>query len=543
MAEKLHENLFLEGHVFEETLHRLSTLAIQGPAAADTLRLAAEALREGARVEEAHIIHVPAQEFCWASDPPLDEKPIDSRGLRYVQRRLLFLDVPQAFSVGAEGRIEGLGPAREAQGQPWVALPVPGRTNFSDMLLARGPWSGPIPDDVLRLLEASLPSLTVLIGRFLDASQASRQREQLNALSEVAQAITQTREMEAVLTRLATVIASVTGYELTILDVLAEDGRRLRFRCLNQSRWSEGPQARTWQEWGLSREVEPIYLKVAQTRQPALIPDLQHDDRRPTEAQEFFRRSLLVSSALFPLSFGNEVLGFFTVASPRPHDFPSDEVQLLEGLAAQAAAAIKAIQNYEELEASREQLQEYAERLRESVEMQHRLARTDALTSIPNRRYVEEFLTAQCARCQREGSPLSVILTDVDNFKKVNDTLGHRSGDWVLIELAGLARSTCRAMDIVGRYGGDEFIFVLPLAGLEHAAGVAERFRSRVARKQWRLAAKTTARVTVSMGAAEFGSQRTDPEALLQAADEALYRAKALGKDQVCVAEERVTAA
>jgi diguanylate cyclase (GGDEF)-like protein len=131
----------------------------------------------------------------------------------------------------------------------------------------------------------------------------------------------------------------------------------------------------------------------------------------------------------------------------------------------------------------------------------------------------------------------------VDDFKKVNDTLGHRSGDRVLVELAGLARSTCRAMDVVDRYGGDEFIFVLPLADLEHAAGFAERFRTRVTRKQLRLAADTTARVTVSLGVAEFTSQRADPEALLQAADEALYRAKALGKDRVCVAEERVTVA
>jgi len=543
MAEKLHENLFFEGQVFTQTLHRLSALATQGPPLPDTLRLAAEALHKGAGVEEAHIIYVPAQEFCWASAPPLEEKPIGGRGLRHVQRRLAFLGVPLAFNVEAEGRIEGLGPAREAQGQPWVALAVPGRGNFSDMLLVRGGWSGPIQDRVLRLLEASLPSLAVLIGRFLDASQASRQSEQLNALSEVARAITQTRDMEAVLTRLATVIATVTNWELAVLDVLAGDGRRLSFRCLGQSRWSESPWARTWREWGLTRELEPAWLEIARTREPGLFPDVQHDERVSPQEREFFRRVLLVSSAVLPLCFQDEVLGFLSVTSPRPHLFLPEEVQLLEGLAAQAAAAIKAIQNYEELEASREQLREYAERLRESMETQHRLARTDALTGIPNRRYVEEFLSAQCARSQRESSPLAVILTDVDNFKKVNDTLGHRSGDRVLIELAGLARSTCRAMDVVGRYGGDEFIFVLPLAGLEHAAGFAERFRSRVARKRLRLTSEVAARVTVSLGAADFSSQRTDPDTLLQAADEALYRAKALGKDQVCVAEERVTAA
>jgi len=529
--------------VFAQTLHRLSTLAVQAPPVPDTLRLAAEALHEGARLEEAHIIYVPAQEFCWASDPPLGEKPIGGRGLRHVQRRLSFLGVPLAFDVGAEGRIEGLGPAREAQGQPWVALAVPGRGNFSDMLLVRGGWSGPIQDRVLRLLEASLPSLAVLIGRFLDASQASPQHEQLNALSEVARAITQTRDMEAVLTGLATVIATVTNWELAVLDVLAEDGRRLSFRCLSQSRWSESPWARTWRERGLTHELDSAWLEIARTRQSGLFPDVQHDERVSSAEQEFFRRVLLVSSGVLPLCFQDEVLGFLCVTSPRPHIFLPQEVQLLEGLAAQAAAAIKAIQNYEELEASRERLREYAERLRESMEMQHRLARTDALTGIPNRRYVEEFLAAQCARTQREGSPLAVILTDVDNFKNVNDTLGHRSGDRVLIELAGLARSTCRAMDVVGRYGGDEFIFVLPLASLEHAAGFAERFRSRVARKRLRLTSELAARVTVSLGAADFSSQRAEPDTLLQAADEALYRAKALGKDQVCVAEERVTVA
>ena len=529
--------------MFAQTLHRLSTLAVQAPPVPDTLRLAAQALHESTAVEEAHIIYVPAQEFCWASDPPLQEKPIGGQGLRHVQRRLAFLGVPLAFNVRAEGHIEDLSPAREAQGQPWVALAVPGRGNFSDMLLVRGAWSGPIQDQMLRLLEASLPSLAVLIGRLLDASQASRQGEQLNALSEVARAITQTRDMEAVLTRLATVIATVTNWELAVLDVLAQDARRLSFRCLGQSRWSESPWARTWRERGLTRELDPAWLEIARTREPGLFPDVQRDERVSTGEKDFFRRTLLVSSAVLPLCFQDEVLGFLSVTSPRPHDFLPEEVQLLEGLAAQAAAAIKAVQNYEELEASRGRLQEYAERLRESVEMQHRLARTDALTGIPNRRYVEEFLAAQCARTQREGSPLAVVLTDVDEFKKVNDTLGHRSGDRVLIELAGLARSTCRSMDVVGRYGGDEFIFVLPLAGLEHAAGFAERFRSRVARKRMRLTPEVAARVTVSLGAAAFSSHRADPDTLLQAADEALYRAKARGKDQVCVAEERVTAA
>jgi diguanylate cyclase (GGDEF)-like protein len=525
------------------TLHRLSVLAVQAPPVADTLCLAAGVMRKGAGAEEAHIVYVPVEEFCWASDSPSHERPIGDGGLRHVQRRLAAFGVPLAFNVGAEGRIEGLAAAREGEGRRWVVLPFPGRGNYTEMLLVRGAWSGAIPGRVVRFLEASLPALTVLIGRFLDASQASRQRQQLNALSEVARAITQTRDIEAVLTRLATTIAAVTGYEYVVLDVLAEDGRRLRFRCLNQSRWSNSPQERTWRELGLNRELDSLYLDVARTCQPALLPDMQHDEGVPPEIRQFFRASLLVSAAILPLRFQDQVLGFLSVTSPRPHRIPPEEVQLLEGLAAQAAAAIRAVQNYDELEASREKLHEYAERLRESVKIQHRLARTDALTGIANRRYVEEFLAAQCARSQREGSPLAVVLVDVDDFKEINDTFGHGSGDRVLIELADLGRATCRAMDVVGRYGGDEFIFVLPLAGLEHAARFAERLRSRVARKRLRLTGTTRAQVTLSLGVSEFSSQRGDPDAMLQTADEALYRAKALGKNRVCVVEDRVRVA
>ena len=522
-----------------ETLHRLSTLAVQAPPAPDTLRLAAEVLREGSGAKEAHIIYVPSEEFCWASDPPPDEKPIGERGLRHVQRRLASLGEPLAFNVEAGGRIEGSSSAPEAHGCRWLALPVPGRGNFADMLLVRGAWSRRIPNRVLRLLEASLPSLTVLIGRFLDASQASRQREQLNALSEVARAITQTRDMGAVLIRLANTIASVADYEFVVLDVLDEDGGSIRLRCLNQSRWSEGQQVR---EWHQRIDLDGVYLEVARSRMPVLLPDLQRDERVPPERREFFRRNLLVSAAVLPLCFQEEVLGFLSAASPHPQHFPPEEVQLLEGLAAQAAAAIKAIQDCEELETSREQLRQYAERLRESAKLEHRLARTDALTGIANRRYVEEFLATQCARSQREGSPLAVILVDVDDFKQINDNLGHRSGDEVLSELAGLGRATCRAMDVVGRYGGDEFIFVLPLAGLEHAAGFAERFRVRVARKRLRLTGGSAARVTLSLGVSDFYGRRGDPDTILQSADEALYRAKALGKDRVCVVEDRVMA-
>ena len=509
----------------------------------DTLCLASETLRDALGAGEAHIIYVPAEEFCWASDRATGQKPISDSGLRHVQRRLAALGTALAFNSEADGRIEGLSPAREVQGAEWLALPFPGRGNHAEMLLVRGAWSGAEAAKALQVLEACLPSLTVLISRFLDGSHAQRQRQQLNALSDVARAITQTQEMESVLTRLATTIASVTDYEFVVLDVLDGQSPRLRFRCFNESRWSDSPQVRTWREWGLTRELTGPFLEMIRTGRGTLLPDMQHDERVPADMQEFFGASLLVSAAMYPLCFQDQVLGFLSVTSPRPHCFPPEETQLLEGLAAQAAAAIKAVQTYDELEQSRAQLNEYADRLRQAMEEQHRLARTDALTGIPNRRYVEEVLDSQCARARRDGSPLSVVLSDVDDFKRINDTFGHRAGDRTLVRLARLARRHCRAMDVVGRYGGDEFVFVLPLANLRQAVGFAGRLGACVARRPHRLGDDEAIRLTLSLGVAQFRVGDRGPDATLQRADEALYRAKALGKDQVCAEESRVSVA
>ncbi|EMG38059.1 diguanylate cyclase (GGDEF) domain-containing protein [Desulfocurvibacter africanus PCS] len=159
------------------------------------------------------------------------------------------------------------------------------------------------------------------------------------------------------------------------------------------------------------------------------------------------------------------------------------------------------------------------------------LANTDVLTGVPNRRQLMARLEEELARAMRTGQPLACALMDVDHFKRVNDTHGHQKGDTVLKALARIARETVRGYDVVGRFGGEEFLLVLPGTDSEHAVELAERVRLAV---QDRLATETglPSVVTISLGVATL-RPGDNVESLVKRADDALYRAKEKGRNRV----------
>ncbi len=162
-------------------------------------------------------------------------------------------------------------------------------------------------------------------------------------------------------------------------------------------------------------------------------------------------------------------------------------------------------------------------------------ASRDPLTGLANRRYAAAALGYEWARANRDGSPMSVILFDVDHFKTYNDSLGHQAGDECLREVADISRSTIRrATDLVARYGGEEFLAVLPATDHASALRVAEELRANLERQAIAHPAAPTGVVTVSFGVAtavDTGAMSSDE--LIQQADEALYRAKASGRNRV----------
>src|SRR5438093_2229103 len=206
-----------------------------------------------------------------------------------------------------------------------------------------------------------------------------------------------------------------------------------------------------------------------------------------------------------PLPGDNLTLGYLTVFTRKQgHDYGDDDVRQLETLAVRAGPAI-----------------ENARRFREA----RRLADLDALTGLHNRRFFHETLARECSRAHRYERRLSLIVFDLDDFKEVNDRIGHLAGDAALAEAAERVRDVVRTADIACRVGGDEFAVILPESALEDADQLYRRILNAVSSRALGQAGK----LYLSAGVGELRPE-DDPVSFFQRADEALYRAKEAGK-------------
>lgn len=165
----------------------------------------------------------------------------------------------------------------------------------------------------------------------------------------------------------------------------------------------------------------------------------------------------------------------------------------------------------------------------------HQLATTDALTGAWNRRHFEQTAAAEVARIQRYGEPLSLILFDIDHFKSINDNYGHQIGDQVLTEITQRVRSTLRTTDLLARWGGEEFVVMIPHCGETDAAQLAEKIRTRVATRPF----DRIGTITASFGVAQFAPNDT-LDAWFKRGDDALYRAKEGGRNRVVAGDGKL---
>ncbi|MCC7411676.1 MAG: sensor domain-containing diguanylate cyclase [Gammaproteobacteria bacterium] len=225
------------------------------------------------------------------------------------------------------------------------------------------------------------------------------------------------------------------------------------------------------------------------------------------------------SVALLPLRNPQRLCGLLAAASARPERFPvGAATDFMQHLAAVIAMCI-------DMTASRDQLRF--------------LGLTDALTGVNNRRFFDQRLTEEIARVSRRAEPLSLLIIDIDHFKRVNDTLGHLAGDLVLRRVAPVIRAQLRSSDVVARYGGEEFTVLLPDTGERRADEIGERIRAAIAALATRTEGGTTIGITVSIGIATLAPLAARRDAattgteLLSRADAALYRAKSAGRNRV----------
>ena len=174
-------------------------------------------------------------------------------------------------------------------------------------------------------------------------------------------------------------------------------------------------------------------------------------------------------------------------------------------------------------------------RLREALRLE---AIRDPLTNLYNRRYMEESLERETQRAKRRNTPVSILMFDIDHFKRLNDTYGHEAGDVVLKQIGDLFRKYTRPEDVACRYGGEEFLLILPETPLETVLQRAEELRLTIKdrlRIPWN---DTTLSITISVGVTAFPNHGVNVKEIVSAADTALYQAKRQGRDQVVAARQ-----
>jgi len=235
---------------------------------------------------------------------------------------------------------------------------------------------------------------------------------------------------------------------------------------------------------------------------------------------EPLKRVTINELGVFPLVSENKVLGY-VVTKNMDSKLTLKEIEYLEELSNQAATTINRANVYAEI-------------------LKH--ATLDALTGFYNRRQLEARIKQEIASSQRQKTPLCAIMTDIDYFKKVNDTYGHAVGDMVLKTVARVMRSQLREYDVAGRYGGEEFALLLPFTKLKEAKMVAERLRHAIETTIIDISdinpdsEEKEINVTISLGIYELKSTDNE-EDLLKNADKALYQAKGTGRNRVIVYE------
>lgn len=200
------------------------------------------------------------------------------------------------------------------------------------------------------------------------------------------------------------------------------------------------------------------------------------------------------------------------------------------------------LKSRDELEQLANTINWMAENLAQNQRALTELATVDGLTGVFNRREFNRRLSVEIERSRREGHPVSLLMVDIDHFKRLNDTYGHQSGDDALRHVSKLIKTEVRPGDLPARYGGEEFAVILPYADDKDAFAVAERLRSLIAVQDIEIQDGQRVTVTASLGCATFPTDAETEEALMTIADAALYHAKRGGRNQVCVATQKRSA-
>jgi diguanylate cyclase (GGDEF)-like protein len=225
--------------------------------------------------------------------------------------------------------------------------------------------------------------------------------------------------------------------------------------------------------------------------------------------------------AALPLVRDGQLLGALSIYSMEMGEYTDDHMRLLDTVARLASDALANAMHHAEAESH---------------------ALTDPLTGLPNARCMYMRFEQEAARARRTGRPFQVVMLDLDEFKQVNDTFGHKIGDQMLREVARLLHSQLREYDFLARYAGDEFVAIVQELVGEQVEELRDRIENTISKFSLRVRAGHHARVGISVGAATYGTDGETLDQLLIAADEAMYSAKSIHKQRRAAGAEKVEA-
>lgn len=263
---------------------------------------------------------------------------------------------------------------------------------------------------------------------------------------------------------------------------------------------------------------EGIAGKVFEEGIPLIVHDIEKDERFLIKRRPSYRTGSFIS---LPFKIGKRTIGVLNISDKITGEvFSEKDLDLLRPFASYATIALERSMYYS-----------LAGHLKE-------LSITDSLTGLFNRRYFEERFFEELQRSERHNLSFSLAMMDIDDFKLFNDTEGHLAGDQVLKNIANTAKDSLRVIDVIARFGGEEFAVIMPQTEKEEAFLVAERIRKSVKEqlpRTWKVFPRE--RITISIGVATFPSDGKDRSELIRNADRALYRGKKEGKDKTVVCE------
>ncbi len=375
------------------------------------------------------------------------------------------------------------------------------------------------PPEEVETLAAIARQAAVVIENARLFGQEQRQRRRAEALLQAVGAASSSLSLQKVITDLCRSVVDISvGERCSIFLADKSTGRLLPYMSL-------GPEdERMWEKFRsiasvpLTEQRVRLVEAITRIRAPIIQENVPATRLLPRDWLESFG---IKSVAIYPLVVKEETIGVMAVDSYTDFvRFPPEEVETMAAIASQAAVIIDNA------------------RLHERVQQQ---AIADPLTGLYNHRHLYERLEQEVARAKRSRRPIAVLMLDIDGLKLINDTYGHQVGDEALKLLASVLQGSCRAEDIVGRYGGDEFMIILPEADTAEAERIGERIQANLAARYLEEKGKDgRVPIRISMGVACYPNDATVMQELVNAADSALYRSKQGGGGRISTARGRV---